>query len=102
MRGHKNARIFDHNSVLIGENSHLNVGIAATSTQQGSGGEGILHISSLHEIARSLALENLHIKGKVSLPSWIGTAPKLTNVTLSDTEMDGGDALRRLAPVEKL
>jgi hypothetical protein len=76
--------------------------IAATSTQQGSGGEGILHISSLHEIARSLALENLHIKGKVSLPSWIGTAPKLTNVTLSDTEMDGGDALRRLATVVNL
>ncbi|KQK03630.2 uncharacterized protein LOC104583052 [Brachypodium distachyon] len=77
-----------------------------TTTQQGKGqqggGQGILDISSMHEIASSLALENLDIKGKMSLPSWIGRAPKLANVTLRDTEMDGGDALRRLAAVLSL
>ncbi|CAD6253167.1 unnamed protein product [Miscanthus lutarioriparius] len=72
-----------------------------TTTQQG-GGTGILDISSMYEMASSLALENLDIKGKMSLPSWIGRASKLANVTLRDTEMDGGDTLRRLATVQNL
>jgi hypothetical protein len=38
----------------------------------------------------------------MSLPSWIGRAPKLANVTLRDTEMDGRDALRRLSTVQSL
>jgi len=56
----------------------------------------------MYEMASTLALENLDMKGKMSLPSWIGRASKLANVTLRDTEMDGGDALRRLATVQNL
>ncbi|KAG0535756.1 hypothetical protein BDA96_03G006200 [Sorghum bicolor] len=67
-----------------------------------AGGGGILDISSMYEMASSLVLENLDIKGKMSLPLWIGRASKLVNVTLRDTEMDGGDALRRLATVQSL
>jgi hypothetical protein len=81
---------------------HTRTTTTATTQQRKGGGEGILDISSMHEIASSMVLENLDIKGKMSLPSWIGRAPKLANVTLRDTEMDGGDALRRLAAVLSL
>ncbi|CAD6240695.1 unnamed protein product [Miscanthus lutarioriparius] len=73
-----------------------------TPTTQQGGGTGILDISSMYEMASSLALENLDIKGKMSLPSWIERTSKLANVTLRDTEMDGGDTLRRLATVQSL
>ncbi|KAJ1270868.1 hypothetical protein BS78_06G083900 [Paspalum vaginatum] len=52
----------------------------------------------------SRVLENLDIRGKMtSFPSWIGGRDeKLANVTLRDTEINGGEALRRLGCVPKL
>ncbi|KAJ1255126.1 hypothetical protein BS78_K284900 [Paspalum vaginatum] len=52
----------------------------------------------------SRVLENLEIKGKMtSFPSWIGGRDKkLANVTLRDTEINGGEALRRLGSVPSL
>jgi hypothetical protein len=90
--------------MLAGCLRSLSIWVPHTTTtiiQQG-GDTGILDISAMHEIASSLVLANLDIKGKMSLPSWIGRAPKLANVTLRDTEMDGRDALRRLSTVQSL
>ncbi|KAG2629121.1 hypothetical protein PVAP13_3KG401502 [Panicum virgatum] len=54
----------------------------------------------------SMVLENLDIKGNItSLPSWIGSrahTQSLANVTLRDTEISAGEALRRLASVPGL
>ncbi|CAD6233677.1 unnamed protein product [Miscanthus lutarioriparius] len=89
-------------ALLVNLGRHRRPHTTTHPTIQQGGGTGILDISSMYEMASSLALENLDIKGKMSLPSWIGRASKLANVTLRDTEMDGGDALRRLATVQSL
>ncbi|XP_062215185.1 disease resistance protein Pik-2-like [Phragmites australis] len=44
--------------------------------------------------ASSLILENLDIKGKTSLPSWLQELRKLANITLSDTQLKDEDQLR--------
>ncbi|CAO2186344.1 unnamed protein product [Urochloa humidicola] len=73
-------------------------------TQQAAG--GVLDISMLMEEATSsLILENLDINGRISsssLPSWVERAGKLANISLRDTQMNGGETLRRLANVQAL
>ncbi|CAM0144367.1 unnamed protein product [Urochloa decumbens] len=65
---------------------------------------GFLDISVLQEATPSLILENLDINGRISssLPSWVEMAGKLANISLRDTEMNGGETLRRLANVQSL
>ncbi|WVZ85533.1 hypothetical protein U9M48_032450 [Paspalum notatum var. saurae] len=63
-----------------------------------------LDIPSMPPESTSRVLENLDINGKMtSFPSWIGGRDqKLANVTLRDTAINGGEALRRLASVPNL
>ncbi|KAF8781330.1 hypothetical protein HU200_000548 [Digitaria exilis] len=61
-----------------------------------------LDISFQEEATPILILENLDIRGRCKLPSWIERATKLANVSLRDTGMNAQETLRRLCHVPSL